>query len=215
MVDGVVIPEPPPQAWAEGKEAPVPYIAGGNSWEASLFPQAAKDPERVLARLGPARAAVMAAYGSSDPASVAQDLTTETTVVEPDRHLARLHMQHGHKAWNYYFSYLPAAERGQVHGLNHGGEILYVFGNLPDQPRTFAGRTLPAATSEDRAISDAAIAYWVAFAKASDPDSAGGPLWPPAQPGDVVMEFGAGGPRAVPHFHAQTLDIAEKIAERR
>ena len=211
MVDGVVIPEPPPQAFAEGKEAKVPYIAGGNSWEASLFPQTARQPEGTLARLGPAREKVLAAYGA-DPAGVAQDLTTETTVIEPDRYLARLHERNGQKAWNYYFSYVPAAQRASVRGLNHGGEILYVFNNLRDQAVSFAGRTLPAATPEDHKISEAAIAYWVAFAKRSDPDSAGGVAWLPAEPGDNVLEFGADGVRLRPHFHQTTLDLVEQLA---
>jgi len=213
MVDGLVIPEPPPQAFAEGKEAKVPYIAGGNSWEASLFPQTARDPEATLARLGPARDKVMAAYGG-DAAGVAQDLTTETTVIEPDRYLARLHARNGQKAWNYYFAYVPAALRASVRGTSHGGEITYVFNNLRDEPVTFGGRTLPAATPDDHKVSDAATAYWVAFARHSDPDSAGGPAWLPAEPGDNVLEFGADGVRLRPAFHKATLDIVEQIAAR-
>jgi para-nitrobenzyl esterase len=213
MVDGVIIPEPPPQAFAEGKEAKVPYIAGGNSWEASLFPQTARDPEATLARLGPARDKVMAAYGG-DAAGVAQDLTTESTVIEPDRDLARLHTKNGQKAWNYFFAYVPAAQRAAVRGTSHGGEIVYAFNNLRDAPLTIAGRTIPAATPEDHKISDAMTAYWVAFAKRSDPDSAGGPTWLPAEPGDNVLEFGADGIHLRPGFHKATLDIVEQIAGR-
>jgi para-nitrobenzyl esterase len=213
MVDGVVIPEPPPEAFAKGHEAKVPYIAGGNSWEASLFPQTARDPETTLARLGPARAQVMAAYGG-DPAGVAQDLTTETTVIEPDRHLARLHTRNGQKAWTYYFSYVPAAQRSEVRGTSHGGEIVYVFNNLRDEPVTFGGRTLPAATPDDRKVADAAIAYWVAFAKRSDPDSAGGVAWPAySSANDAALEFGADGVHLRPGFHKATLDLVEQLAE--
>jgi para-nitrobenzyl esterase len=213
MVDGLVIPEPPPEAFAKGHEAKVPYIAGGNSWEASLFPQTARDPEATLARLGPARAQAMAAYGG-DPAGVAQDLTTETTVIEPDRHLARLHSKNGQKAWTYYFSYVPAAERGHVRGTSHGGEILYVFNNLRDEPVSFGGRTLPAATPEDHKLADAATAYWVAFAKRSDPGAAGGAAWPVyTSANDAVLEFGADGVQVRPAFHKTTLDLVEQLAE--
>lgn len=213
MVDGLVIPEPPPQAFAEGHEAKIPYIAGGNSWEASLFPQTARQPELTLARLGPARSQVMAAYGG-DPAGVAQDLTTETTVIEPDRHLARLHTKNGQKAWTYYFSYVPAAERGEVRGTSHGGEIQYVFNNLRDEPVTFGGRSLPAATPQDRKIAEAAMAYWIAFAKRSDPGAAGGPAWPAyTRASDAVLEFGADGVRVRPAFHKATLDLVEQLAE--
>jgi len=214
IIDGVVTLEPPAQAFAEGKEAKVPYIAGGNSWEASLFPQSKDNPEATLGRLGPARDKVLALYGG-DPAGAAQDLTTETTVIEPDRHLARLHTKNGQRAWTYYFSYVPAAQRGQVHGLSHGGEIIYVFDNLRDQPTTIGPRTIPAATPEDHKIGDAAIAYWVAFAKTGDPDSAGGPRWPPYDAStEAVLEFGAAGPVLKPQFHKASLDLVERIANR-
>lgn len=213
MVDGVVIPEPPPEAFAKGHEAKVPYIAGGNSWEASLFPQTAREPELTLARLGPARAQFLAAYGG-DPAGVAQDVTTESTVIEPDRHLARLHTANGQKAWTYYFSYVPAAERTQVRGTSHGGEIPYVFDNLRDEPATFGGRTLPAATPDDRKVADAVIAYWVAFARRSDPGAAGGTAWPAySTANDAALEFGADGLHLRPAFHKATLDLVERLAE--
>lgn len=211
IVDGTTIPEPPPQAFAKGREAKLPYIAGGNSWEASLFPNVAKEPEPVLARLGPAREGVMAAYGG-DAASVAQDLTTETTVIEPDRHLARLHTKNGQKAWTYYVSYVPATQRASVHGMSHGGEIIYAFGNLPREPRTIGPRVIAAATPEDLKISEAMHAYWVAFAKTSDPGSAGGPRWPVFDGTESALEFGADGVTVRPQFHKQTLDIAETIA---
>jgi para-nitrobenzyl esterase len=211
MVDGVVIPTPPPQVFAEGKEAPVPYIAGGNSWEASLFPETRKNPEATLTRVGAERSALGAAYGSTDPATIAMDAATESYVIEPDRYLARLHAAHGHKAWTYYFSYVPQGERASVPGAGHGSEIVYVFGNLRDTPATFGGRTIPAATPADHKISDAMTAYWVAFAKASNPDSAGGPLWPAAEPGDVVMQFGEDGVHATAAFHKASLDLVEKL----
>ena len=37
ILDGTVLPEGPAAAFAAGREQKVPYIAGGNSWEASLF----------------------------------------------------------------------------------------------------------------------------------------------------------------------------------
>jgi len=213
MVDGRVIPEPPPDAFAKGHEAKIPYVAGGNSWEASLFPRTAREPELTLGRLGPARSQVMEAYGG-DPAGVAQDLTTDSTVIEPVRHLARLHTARGQKAWTYYFSYVPAAERKEVRGTAHGGEIPYVFDNLRDEPMTVGGRTLPAATPEDRKVAVAAIAYWVAFAKRSDPAAAGGTAWPVYTiASDAVLEFGADGLHVRPAFHKKTLDLAEQLAE--
>ena len=211
MVDGVVIPEPPPAAFAAGREAKVPYIAGGNSWEASLFPQTRDNPEQTLARTGAARPKVMAIYGS-DPAKAAMDLTTETTVIEPDRYLARLHAKNGQKAWTYYFSYVPAAQRAATPGAGHGSEIIYAFENVPAAPMTIGNRTIPAATPEDKAISSRMEAYWVAFAKSSDPGAAGGVASPKAEPGDAAIEFGADGVHARPDFHKASLDLVEQLA---
>jgi para-nitrobenzyl esterase len=214
MVDGVVVPQPPPAVFAKGGEAKVPYIAGGNSFEASLFPQAAQNPEATLSRTGPLRDKVVAAYGGpADLPGVASDLTTETTVIEPDRYLARLHTRNGQRAWTYYFSYVPAAQRAAVRGMGHGGEIVYVFGNLSDQPRTIGTRVFPAATPEDHKISAAALAYWVAFAKSGEPGSAGGVAWPRYDPAtDAALEFGADGVAARPGFHKQSLDLVEQLA---
>lgn len=213
MIDGKIMVETPAQAFAAGREAKVPYIAGGNSFEASLFPQAATAPEAVLARTGRARERLMAAYGG-DPVSVAEDFTTESTVIEPNRHLARLHTRNGQKAWNYYFSYVPLAQRGQIHGTPHGGEIIYVFNTMRDQPVTVGPRTLPAATTADHKIGEAAIAYWTAFAKTSDPASAGGTAWPRYDPAtDAALELGADGPVVRPGFHKASLDHVEILAK--
>ena len=50
ILDGVILPEGPAVAFAAGRELKVPYIAGGNSWEASLFPK-----NTPLDRAGPLR----------------------------------------------------------------------------------------------------------------------------------------------------------------
>jgi para-nitrobenzyl esterase len=209
ILDGVILPEGPAAAFAAGRELKVAYIAGGNSWEASLFPK-----NTPLDRAGALRDKLIAAYGApQDLTNVQWDLATEAAVIEPDRLLARLHTKNGQKAWVYYMSYIPAAQRASVHGMSHGGELMYVFNTLPDHDMTFGTRTVAAATPADRKISDAMIAYWVAFAKAADPDSAGGPAWPAFTPADeAVLEFGADGVNVRPSFHKATLDLVEQLA---
>jgi para-nitrobenzyl esterase len=209
ILDGKVFPEGPAAAFAAGRELKVPYIAGGNSWEASLFATATP-----LDRAGPLRDKLIAAYGApSDIKTVQWDLGTESAVIEPDRLLARLHVKNGQKAWVYFDSYIPAAQRPTVHGLSHGGEIMYVFGTLPDHDQTLGNRTIAAATPADRKISAAMTDYWTAFAKTSDPDSAGGPKWPAYAPAtDAVLEFGADGVTPRPAFHKSTLDLVEQLA---
>ena len=209
ILDGVIMPEGPTAAFAAGHEQKVPYIAGGNSWEASLLPTA-----RGIDQTGPLKDKLIAAYGGAANPVAFQDFTTEAAVIEPDRNLARLHTKNGQKAWTYYMSYIPAAQRATVHGMSHGGELIYVFGTLPAKDMDIGTRHIAAATPEDRKISEAMTAYWVAFAKSSDPDSAGGVAWPRYEPAtDAALEFGADGVHVRPAFHKQSLDLVEQAAK--
>ncbi|HVY02725.1 MAG TPA: carboxylesterase family protein [Caulobacterales bacterium] len=197
MIDGVILTEQVASAFAAGHQAPVPYLLGGNSYEASLF---RPTPEQVLPLLGAQKEAVVALFGGeANLAKTVADISTDRAITEPNRYLAREMKTVGKPAYVYYFSYLPEALRGTYLGLPHGGEIPYVFGNLR-----------PTATAQDRAISDAATKYWVAFAKTGDPGDAGGPRWPAYdEASDEWMEFAADGPHVRARFRAAQLDWLE------
>ncbi len=215
MIDGVVVPQSIPAGFAAGRQAKVPFVEGGNSWEASLFPDVRLNPQAALARLGPARGAIVAIYGGSeDPAKVAMDVATDALVIEPDRFLARQMVKAGVPAFVYFFSYVPAAQRAAVPGAQHGGEILYVFDNLVDRPTSFGPYKIAAATAQDHQIGDAMQAYWIAFAKTGDPDSAGGVAWPRFDGlSESVLEFGEGGVQVRPRFRKARLDAVAAIAK--
>jgi para-nitrobenzyl esterase len=218
IVDGVVAVETPGDGFARGHQARVPYLAGGNSFEASLFPNVVSNPGEVLDRLGAGKGAAVTLYGDGDPAKAAAALTTLRTVIEPNRYLARENARRGIPTYVYYFSYVPAAERATAKGVRHGGEIGYVFDTLPKTDVTFGTYHASAATPADEVIARAAHAYWVGFGKTGHPGLAGGPHWPRAEPSDAVMEFGDDGPVARPHFDAAKLDpiaaMAAKTAPR-
>jgi para-nitrobenzyl esterase len=206
IIDGVVVSESPGEGFARGDQARVAYLTGGNSFEASLFPNVASHPEAVLDRLGPGKDAAVALYGNGDPAKAAAALTTLRAVIEPDRYLARENAKRGIATYVYYFSYVPKAERGTSMGVRHGGEIGYVFDTLPKTEMTYGRYHVSAATPADESIARATHAYWVAFGKTGRPGAAGGPRWPRAEPGDVVLEFGDDGPVVRPDFDRAKLD---------
>ena len=132
-------------------------------------------------------------------------------VIEPDRLLARLHVKNGQKAWVYYDSYIPASQRATIHGLRHGGELMYVFGTLPDAPRVQGAVTIPAATEADRKSSKAMTDAWAAFAKSGNPSTPTA-AWPKYDSTDSVLEFGADGVSLKPAFHKASLDLVEQYA---
>jgi para-nitrobenzyl esterase len=209
ILDGQIVAEPIAQAFGRGAEAHVPYLEGGNSYEASLFPHIGDDPGPVIARAGDA-AQVEALYGAAPAPEVARELTTDALITEPDRMLARDMTRQGLPVWVYHFSYVATMLRQTSFGAAHGSEIPYVFDNLRDQPLAFGGREIPAATPEDHKIATAMHAYWAAFAKTGDPGSAGGPAWPrETLAGDPLLEFGEGGIAVRPDFDKARLDLLE------
>ncbi len=211
IIDGVMIKETPFAAFSAGREAKVPYITGGNSFEASLLPQTTNDPEGFLAKTG-ARDQIMATFGGT-PKSAAQRFGGGSWMVEPARALSRLHSRNGQKAWMYYFSYVPTSTRATLPGMPHAGEISFVFNTLKDHEATVVYKRAPVPTAEDLPVAEAAIAYWTAFAKHSDPGKAGGPVWPQLHAKtDQVLEFGLDGIKVVPHFRQAEMDLEEKLA---
>jgi para-nitrobenzyl esterase len=209
-LDGRIVTRGIAEAFEKGQEAHVPYMEGGNSYEASLFPQVADNPGPTIAQAGdPAK--VEAAYGGKPAPEVARELLTDTMITEPDRHLARQKARQGLPAYVYRFSYVATGLRQTsfgAFGASHGSEIGYVFETLRDTPMNLGGREIPAATAEDRQISRAMHAYWVAFAKTGAPDAAGGVAWPRyAASSDALIEFGADGVHVRPQFDKDRLDL--------
>ena len=209
ILDGQIIVESVAQAFGRGAEAHVPYLEGGNSYEASLTPQVADNPGPVIARAGdPAQ--VEALYGNAPAPEVARELTTDALITEPDRLLARDMTRQGLPVWVYHFSYVATVLRPNAYGAAHGSEIPFVFDNLHDQALTFGGREIPAATPDDHAIATAMHAYWVAFAKTGDPGAAGGPAWPRyTLTGDPLLQFGEEGIAVRTDFEKPRLDLLE------
>ncbi|HEY5072674.1 MAG TPA: carboxylesterase family protein [Caulobacteraceae bacterium] len=216
MIDGKVVPETISAAFAAGREARVPFLVGGNSWEASLFPDVAKDPELTLAQAGAERARLVELYGGpANLGKVATDVTTDAAVTEPDRFLALALTRDGQAVFVYHFAYVPQAQRASTPGAAHGAEVMYAFDNLPAAPFSYGPMTIPAATAEDRRLGTAINAYWARFVATSTPDSAGGAPWPRFTAADqTVMVFGPDGPTPTADFRKDRLDFLAAHAER-
>jgi para-nitrobenzyl esterase len=183
-------------------------MLGGNSDEASLFRRSMNATER-LAAFREGREAFLAAFdpdNSGNADLIIGRLTTDSLISEPDRALARLHSQRA-PAYVYHFSYTPLSQRSTLFGLPHGSELQYVF-NTPRGGGAF--------DEQGKKIAQAAIQYWVEFAKTGDPGSAGGPTWPKFDAAnEALLEFPASGmPVVQQHFHGARLDIVEKLVTR-
>jgi len=189
------------EGFAAGKAAKVPLMIGGNSYEASLFRPAAASVDALPADQ---KAQVMAAFdpkGAGDKQQIANDMTTRQYITEPDRAISRAQSKAGQPVYTYYFSYVTPAARTTPQGkggAGHTAEIKYAFAGPKQQ---FADVDLP--------LAKAVNAYWAAFIKSGNPDSAGGPAWPKFAPNETYMEFGADGPQPHEHFLKAQLDWQE------
>lgn len=217
MIDGTIIKERVDQAFAAGRQLKIPYLLGGNSFEASLFAQpTAAHPDVLIASTGLDPGAATALFDDGDTLKAAFNISTETMITEPNRYLAKMDAAAGVRVWLYNFSYVTAAKRASAPGVAHGGELGYVFETIPRRPITFGATTLAAATPEDLAVAKSVHAYWVAFAKTGDPGSAGGSPWPAfRRPSDALLDFTDEGPKVRDNFQKPRLDVLEARAETR
>jgi para-nitrobenzyl esterase len=208
LADGRYISGSAAAGFAKGAQAPVPYLVGGNSDEASLTRRSMNAPEQ-LAAIKDGREAFLAAFdpdSTGNAERIMARFVTDVTISEPDRALARFHSQRA-PTYVYHFSYTPLIQRDTAFGLAHGGELQYVFNN----PR--GGGSFD---EEGKKIAQAANQYWAEFAKTGNPGSAGGPAWPKFDMAEeALLEFPAGAvPTVHQHFHAKRLDIAQQFNAR-
>ncbi|MBU4038901.1 MAG: carboxylesterase family protein [Alphaproteobacteria bacterium] len=207
IVDGVVLTEDVVEAFAAGREAPVPLILGANSAEFWwIRPSDAGAYGRTDDAMTEAEHdALLAAYGG--PEGYDQHVVSDLVFNEPGRHLARLHAANRHPTYLYRFDVVPESNPEPSGGATHASERPYVFDNLHTVGRPMGERDERAAT----AMAD----YWTTFAARGNPNGPGRPAWPEfGAARDRLLEFTKDGPaaRAIPN--AERLDLIEAFYER-
>jgi para-nitrobenzyl esterase len=182
-VDGKVLSDQLVNVFDQGKQAPVPLLAGFNQGEI-----------RSLTVLAPPAPASAAAYEDTIR-SLYRDLADEFLRLYPSNamqesiyaatrdglygwtaeRLVRKQADIGQPSYLYLWDHgYPATDEAGLHAF-HASELPFVFGTfgstgpmwpkVPDTPR-------------ERAMSDALADYWVSFAKVGVPSAANAPEWP-------------------------------------
>jgi para-nitrobenzyl esterase len=184
FVDTLFIPDQPRTMFETNDFAKVPYLAGSNADEGTLFlPPAAMRPKNeteYLASLnllfGATAAAEVAAvypianYATAMPnpaeAALARVIGDSRLVCTTYDSAVRAATK-GAAVYMYNFDIPPPISLpGMYLGATHGAELTSVFG------------TSPSFTTETRAASDLMQRYWTNFARTGDPNGGSDPQWP-------------------------------------
>ncbi len=241
FIDGEVIVGDPIPLFAEGKQAPVPFIIGTNSWDASFFMIGQPPLDAYLTRMHEDPKVVEGLYAKFKYRCV---LTAEVMADGWYRGGVKFLADSAAKlapSYAYYFSYLTPGIRASHPGAAHTFELPYVFGTMafvlpaPATPGSGADPcaliakaadelrekgawssylfpTTDANGKEDQATSEQIASAWVAFARTGNPNVAGQPKWPTYRLEDDVMRNFSGSEEAlIRNLEKDRVDYQMKV----
>ena len=205
VVDGWVIPDDPARLFTTGKFHHVALIAGTNADEGTLL---GGPPVRTVEqygkwaaeKVGPLAERLLNLYPASTDAEVraaAAQAQGDLVFLYGTRSVLRAAARLNPNAFQYQFTRVNGVGR-QIHwGSFHASEIPYIWETLPDSvygtQASFLGDFSVNADTyngQDRKLSQAMSAAWVAFAKTGSPNGPGLAHWPAFAGKESYMDFG-------------------------
>ncbi len=178
-VDGKLLTEPVEAAYAAGRQAHVPLLAGWNrdewsalgkgmtveKWKAYAAEHFAERAEAFL-KLYPGETDVQASRSAAD-------YSGDSFIAFGTWKWIEAHRNSGESpVYRYHFELaaLPSKYHPDAAAF-HSDDIEYIFGTLDTRP----GETI---RPEDRKLSEQMMSYWTNFARSGDPNGKGLPPWP-------------------------------------
>jgi para-nitrobenzyl esterase len=218
-VDGDLVPAQLVDIFDQGKQAPVPLLAGFNSGEirslrglAPPVPANASAYEPVIRdRYGDLADDFLRLYPATNiPESIlaaTRDALYGWTAESLVHHQAAI----GQPAFLYIFDHgYPAADSAGLHAF-HASELPYVFGTFGGTPPLWP--KVPE-TARERRLSDAMMAYWSSFVRSGQPSARGETAWPAFDANEAFMAF-SDTPQASRHLMPGMYEHVREVVCRR
>lgn len=184
-IDGYALTETPYESYKKGVYNEHAILHGYNSEESAPFlilgHASMKDYEkRVRAYFKEYADEVLSVYAPTTDAGAKEMWAAIYGAIffnYPHYCLNRLAVENGIPVYEYYFS----RHNGRL-GPWHSGEMIYVYGNLPEQSPLF--------DEIDRTLEKTMLGYVKNFMKTGDPNGEGLPVWEINADSTRLMEFG-------------------------
>jgi para-nitrobenzyl esterase len=183
MIDGTLIPDHAGLLFAQGKQHDVPFLIGGNSWEASLGRQIGGGfSPKFISRLVPKKDKDIL-YPGLNGEELEDQVFGDLVLLSTGRYMANQMEYVDSKTYHYHFSYVASEKVNQQPGAAHSDDIAFVMKTL--------GVELNNVSEKDKQISNSMHNYWVQFAKTGDPNVPGQTHWTAYnQDNGSVLEIG-------------------------
>lgn len=181
IVDGISLPDEPAVVFMSGRQAPVPYMTGGNSYEGSVLGGSGVDLEDVRNDLTYAKEAVLELY--AEDVAVAEDQAWQRLFGDMRYVLSASVMSEAmttvrQPTWLYFTDFVPQAFEGEWLGTPHAAETMFLFaGHKSEDPQV-------------RALGARMRGYWTHFARVGrpTPEASDWPAATPSQPIWLILD---------------------------
>jgi para-nitrobenzyl esterase len=201
IVDGITLLEEPGVLFRQGKQHPVPYMSGGNTFDGHSYDgDEGLSPDELLTRTQPHTEAVQTLYGIEGAPTYqpeVRQLFGDLRYVAAARHTTQQMHRVDQPGYLYLFDYVPPAERDNWPGATHSWQKRPLF------------------RDDDLPVINAMRQYIVNLVKTGDPNGDGLPEWPAVQAGKTPwMVFGEE-PEVEHDVRQEKLDLLQSIYEHR